>query len=145
LVAEQLQELGIDTALDADKELPMEARTIIEDLIFSLQQKNNDVKHLQRKVNDLRKETKTRKRADSDEVDCPPLKRPGLELVPSAPSLISTQSTLSTTLELRVYTDQMRINLAPHHQPPPRPVQAQRLHQQSKQPQQQPRIVVING
>jgi len=155
LVAEQLRELGIDTTLDDDEELPMEVRTIIEDLIFSLQQKNNEVKHLQRKVNNLRKETKTRKCADSDEVERPPLKQPGLELVPSAPSLISTQSTLSTTLELRAYTDQMRINdpprtvqrqdVAPRHQPPPRPVQARRPHQQSQQPRQQPRIVVING
>ena len=87
LVIEQLRELGIDTALDADEELPMEARTIIEDLIFSLQQKNNEVKHLQRKVNDLRKEMKTRKRADSDEVEHPPPKRPGVGPVPQAPSI----------------------------------------------------------
>jgi hypothetical protein len=37
MVADQLRELGIDTALDADEELPMEAQTIIKDLIFSLQ------------------------------------------------------------------------------------------------------------
>jgi hypothetical protein len=53
MVADQLQELGINTALDADEELPMEARTLIKDLIFSLQQKNNEVKHLQRKVNNF--------------------------------------------------------------------------------------------
>ena len=156
MIVDQLRELGIDTALDADEELPMEARTIIEDLMFSLQQKNNEVKHLQRKVNDLRKETKTRKRADSDEVERPPLKRPGVEQVPQAPSIVSTQSTASTTLELRAHTSQMRINdplrnvrrqdVTPRHQPPPRPVHVQRPHQQQhQQPRQQPRVVVING
>ena len=38
-----------------------------------------------------------------------------------------------------------RQDVAPRHQPPPRPVHVQRPHQQYQQPRQQPQIVVING
>ncbi len=66
---------GITIGVEYDDELNGEARMVIEDLLFKLSQRTDEVSHLEKKVEGLRRETVTRKHADSDEQDRRPSKR----------------------------------------------------------------------
>ena len=80
---------GLEVDLEHDDELPMEARIIIEDLLFELEKKESEITYLRKRVGDLRKEAKVHKRADSDEKDRRPNKRHETErkeLLPSMPT-----------------------------------------------------------
>ena len=73
---ERVQDLDIAVTANYDDELSMEARSILEDILFRYQQKREEVNHLQRLVGDLRKEALLRKRKDSEEPEaCPPKRR----------------------------------------------------------------------
>jgi len=89
---------------------------IIEDLIFQLRQRRDKVSHLQRQVEDLRKDTLRRKRKDSEEPETHPTKRREVRQEEMVPSPIkSVPTTASGTSDLRVQTTLMRID------DPPRP------------------------
>jgi len=60
---------------EQDNELSTEARSIIEDLIFQLRQRRDEVSHLQRQVEDLQKDALRHKRKDSEEPETCPTKR----------------------------------------------------------------------
>ncbi len=66
---------GITIGVEYDDELNREAHMVIKDLLFKLSQRTDEVSHLEKKVEGLRQETMTRKRADSDEQDWRPSKR----------------------------------------------------------------------
>jgi len=83
---ESIRREGVMVNAIHDEELPLEAQSIIEDLIFQLSQKRNEVTHLQHQTEDLRRESLLRKREDVGEPElCPPKRRENRleEAVPS--------------------------------------------------------------
>jgi len=74
---ESIQREGVMVNAIHDEELPLEARSIIKDLIFQLSQKWNEVTHLQHRMEDLRSESLLRKREDVGEPELRPPKMEG--------------------------------------------------------------------
>jgi len=72
---ERIWDLDIAVTANYDDELSMEARSILEDILFRYQQKREEVNHLKQLVGDLRKEALLRKRKDSEEPEACPTKR----------------------------------------------------------------------
>jgi len=68
------QDLGIPVSYRYDSDIPWDARGIIEDLLFQLDQKANEVNHLQRKVENAARASRVHKRDESIE-DRRPSKR----------------------------------------------------------------------
>ena len=56
----QIREGGLEIGYQYDDEIPFDARTIIEDLLFQLTQRTNEVTHLQKKADSLQKRTKVK-------------------------------------------------------------------------------------
>ena len=50
---ERIRREGVTVTTTHDEEFPLEARAIIEDFMFQLSQKRNEVTHLQRRTEDL--------------------------------------------------------------------------------------------
>ena len=71
----RVREAGLEISYRYDDEIPFDARTVIEDLLFQLTQRSNEVTHLQRKADSLQKRSRVRKREESEERECPPVKR----------------------------------------------------------------------
>lgn len=103
----QVQRAGLDISYRFDDEIPWDARTVIEDLMFELAQRANEVSHLQKKADNLQRMTKVRKRERSEERDCPPMKK----REPSKGDGYGTSSpnTEASTAELRMRADQWTI------------------------------------
>jgi len=113
---EHIRNIGVSVNAEHDDELSTEARSIIEDLIFQLRQRRDEVSHLQRRVEDLRKDALRCKRKDSEEPETRPTKRREVRQEEMVPSPIeSMPTTASGTSDLRVQTTLMRID------DPPRP------------------------
>ena len=77
---------GIMVNATHDEELSLDAQSIIKDLIFQLSQKWNEVTHLQRRTEDLQRESLLRKWEDVGELELRPPKwreRQLEEVVPS--------------------------------------------------------------
>jgi len=108
---------GVTVNAIHDEELPLEARSIIEDLIFQLSQRWNEVTHLQRRTEDLRRESLLRKREDVGEPESRPPKRRENRLEEAVPSPIDSIPSSSSS-DLQVQTSQMRINDPPRFDPP---------------------------
>jgi hypothetical protein len=70
----RVRSLGIDIPYRYDSDIPWDARSILEDLLYHLDQKTNEVTHLQRKLDSANRESRVRKREDSLE-DRRPSKR----------------------------------------------------------------------
>jgi hypothetical protein len=66
---------GIEVPYHYDDEIPWEARSIIEDLLFQLDQKANETAHLHRKIEGINRSSRIRKRDDSVDKDRRPSKR----------------------------------------------------------------------
>ena len=71
----RLRAAGIDSPYREDYEIPRDARIVMEDMLFHIQQKSAEVSHLQRKVDNLRDESRVRKRTESESSDSRPPKR----------------------------------------------------------------------
>ena len=97
----RVREAGLAIGYHYDYEIPFDARTVIEDLLFELTQRTNEVTHLQKKADNLQKRSKVRKREESEERECPPMKR----REPSGRSE-SSRNTDTSTHELRARTEQ---------------------------------------
>ena len=106
-LVEKSRSLGINVPYRYDSDIPWDARGIIEDLIFHLNQKTNEVSHLQRKLDNTNRESRVRKREGSLE-DCRPSKRRERSREDSSsygpspivpPRSFETQSTGATTNE----------------------------------------------
>ena len=93
-------EAGLEISYQYDDEIPFDARTVIEDLLFQLTQRSNEVTHLQRKVDSLQKRSRVRKREESEERECPLMK----QREPSGSSE-SSRNTEASTRELRAHTE----------------------------------------
>ena len=63
----RVQEVGLTIGYQYDDEIPFDARTVIEDLLFELTQKANEMTYLQKKADNLQKRSKVRKREESEE------------------------------------------------------------------------------
>ena len=96
-----VQEVGLTIGYQYDDEIPFDARTVIEDLLFELTQKANEVTYLQKKADNLQKRSKVRKREESEERECPPMKRRG-----QSGRSESSRNTEASTRELRARTEQ---------------------------------------
>jgi len=100
-----------------DEELPLDAQAIIEDLIFQLGQKWNEVTHLQHRTEDLRRESLLSKREDVGESELRPPKRRESQLEEVIPSPIDSILSSSSS-DFQIQTSQMRINDPPRLSPP---------------------------
>ena len=114
---ERIRREGVTVTATHDEEFPLEARAVIEDLMFQLSQKRNEVTHLQRRTEDLRRETLLRKREDVGELEPRPPKRRENRLEEVVPSPIESIPSSSSS-DLRVQTSYMRINDPPRLGPP---------------------------
>ena len=96
----RVREAGLEISYQYNDEIPFDARTVIEDLLFQLTQRLNEVTHLQRKADSLQKRSRVRKRKESEERECPPMK----QREPSGRSE-SSRNTEASMRELRARTE----------------------------------------
>jgi hypothetical protein len=72
---DKIQALGIDAPYQYDGDIPWDARSLKEDIVFRLDQKDREVAHLRRNVEEANRMSRICKRSDSLDRDRHPSKR----------------------------------------------------------------------